>query len=78
MLAGTFDGTVLEWDASTGRCLREVGGTGGNACLNEVSADDHERRGRGERRRAGAAGPVVAVAIANGPRPSNPKPAASS
>jgi toxoflavin biosynthesis protein ToxC len=40
VLAGTFDGTVLEWDANTGRCLREVGGKGGNACLNEVSADD--------------------------------------
>jgi WD40 repeat protein len=40
VLAGTFDGTVLEWDATTGRFLREVGGTGGNACLNEVSADD--------------------------------------
>lgn len=40
VLAGTFDGTVLEWDATTGRCLREVGGTGGNACLNEVAADD--------------------------------------
>jgi len=39
VLAGTFDGTVLEWDANTGRCLREIGGTGGNACLNEVSAD---------------------------------------
>ena len=39
VLAGTFDGTVLEWDANTGRCLREIGGTGGNACLNEVSSD---------------------------------------
>ncbi len=37
VLAGTFDGTVLEWDASTGKCLREVGGAWGNACLNEVS-----------------------------------------
>ena len=40
VLAGTFDGTVLEWDATSGRCLREVGGTGGNACLNEVSSDE--------------------------------------
>jgi WD40 repeat protein len=40
VLAGTFDGTLLEWDANSGRCLREIGGTGGNACLNEVSADD--------------------------------------
>jgi WD40 repeat protein len=40
ILAGTFDGTVLEWDANTARCLRELGGTGGNACLNEVCADD--------------------------------------
>src|SRR5262249_32596884 len=40
VVAGTFDGTVLEWDATSGRCLREVGGTGGNACLNEVSSDD--------------------------------------
>ena len=31
---------MLEWDATTGQCLREVGGTGGNACLNEVAADD--------------------------------------
>jgi WD40 repeat protein len=42
ILAGTFDGTVLEWDAESGRRLREVGGLGGNACLNEVSADDKE------------------------------------
>ncbi len=40
VLAGTFDGTVLEWDARTGACRQEVGTTGGNACLNEVSADD--------------------------------------
>jgi WD40 repeat protein len=40
ILAGTFDGTVLEWDSRTGACRQEVGTAGGNACLNEVSADD--------------------------------------
>jgi WD40 repeat protein len=40
VLAGTFDGTVLEWDARSGYCRQEVGTDGGNACLNEVSADD--------------------------------------
>lgn len=42
--AGTFDGTVLEWDATTGRCLREVGagaGEPGNACFNRVSGTAH-------------------------------------
>ena len=41
LLAGTFDGTVLEWDAATGRRLGEYGnlaGDAGNACFNEVSA----------------------------------------
>jgi len=38
--AGTFDGTVLVWDASTGCCLDEVGDRGsGNACLNDVSGN---------------------------------------
>lgn len=38
ILAGTFDGTVLEWDPQTGKCLAETGGEpGGNACLNEVA-----------------------------------------
>lgn len=38
VIAGTFDGTVVVWDAETGERLREVGGSGsGNACFNEVS-----------------------------------------
>jgi toxoflavin biosynthesis protein ToxC len=38
LLAGTFDGTVLIWDAATGKCLAEVGERGeGNACFNDVS-----------------------------------------
>jgi WD40 repeat protein len=38
LLAGTFDGTVLVWDATTGKCLAEVGERGeGNACFNDVS-----------------------------------------
>lgn len=40
ILAGTFDGTVLEWDAPTGACLREVGEPGGNACFNDISVND--------------------------------------
>jgi WD40 repeat protein len=40
ILAGTFDGTVLVWDAETGKCLDEVGERGtGNICLNDVSAN---------------------------------------
>jgi WD40 repeat protein len=42
VLAGTFDGTVVVWDAATGRRLQEVGAGGaerGNACFNEVSAN---------------------------------------
>src|SRR5262249_50725372 len=39
VLAGTFDGTALAWDAVTGRCLDEAGERDrGNACLNDVSA----------------------------------------
>ena len=41
VVAGTFDGTVLVWDASSGRLLREVGRIAeepGNACFNEASA----------------------------------------
>lgn len=42
--AGTFDGTVLEWDAAGGRCEQEIGaaadaasgGKPGNACFNDV------------------------------------------
>ena len=38
LLAGTFDGTVLVWDAASGKCLGEVGERGeGNACFNDVS-----------------------------------------
>ena len=38
ILAGTFDGTALIWDAASGRCIDEVGGPGdGNACFNDVS-----------------------------------------
>lgn len=42
LLAGSFDGTVLVWDAANGACLAEIGGEGpvlGNACFNDVSAD---------------------------------------
>jgi len=40
IVAGTFAGTVLEWDATSGRCTTEAGLDGrGNACLNEVSAN---------------------------------------
>jgi len=39
ILAGTFDGTVLVWDAASGRCLDEIGQVNaGNPCLNDVSA----------------------------------------
>jgi len=42
ILAGTFAGTVLEWDAASGRCIAEAGADGrGNACLNDVSANAH-------------------------------------
>lgn len=40
IFAGTFDGTVIEWDAATGAWLRELGagdGEKGNACFNRVS-----------------------------------------
>lgn len=42
VLAGTFDGTVLSWNASSGALQCEIGGddaTPGNACLNDVSCD---------------------------------------
>jgi WD40 repeat protein len=40
ILAGTFDGTALEWSAATGRLIAELGGEDsdpGNACFNEAS-----------------------------------------
>ena len=43
VLAGTFDGTVLVWDAASGRRLAEIGDVGdgpGNVCFNDISADD--------------------------------------
>jgi WD40 repeat protein len=45
VFAGTFDGTVLVWDAGTGRCLDELGDrqTKGNACLNEAAVLDDTR-----------------------------------
>jgi WD40 repeat protein len=37
--AGTFDGTVLQWNAADGRRMNEIGADGrGNACFNRVSA----------------------------------------
>ena len=42
ILAGTFDGTVLVWDAESGECLDEIGERGtGNICLNDVAANPH-------------------------------------
>jgi WD40 repeat protein len=41
ILAGTFDGTALEWSAATGRLIAELGrgdSAPGNACFNEASA----------------------------------------
>ncbi len=42
IVAGTFDGTVLVWRASDGRCLGELGAQAdqpGNDCFNDVSTD---------------------------------------
>lgn len=42
IFAGTFDGTVIVWDAETGRQRSEIGcrtPVDGNACLNDVSAN---------------------------------------
>lgn len=44
ILGGTFDGTVLIWDASNGKCKAELGYESeckGNACLNDVAASEH-------------------------------------
>ena len=39
ILAGSFDGTVLVWDAASGELSREIGANGaGNPCFNDVSA----------------------------------------
>jgi WD40 repeat protein len=41
ILAGTFDGTTLEWNAVTGRLIAQLGAGDalpGNACFNEASA----------------------------------------
>jgi WD40 repeat protein len=41
VLAGTFDGTVLQWDAATGELIHEIGETSpvrGNPCFNEVAS----------------------------------------
>lgn len=46
ILAGTFDGTVLEWETRTGRRLREVGETAprrGNPCFNRIAAEPDGR-----------------------------------
>jgi WD40 repeat protein len=41
LVAGTFDGTVLVWDAGSGVRLHEIGDAGrGNCCLNDVAATD--------------------------------------
>jgi WD40 repeat protein len=44
LLAGTFDGTVVAWDAASGRRVGEFGRQGsGNRCLNDVAATDEGR-----------------------------------
>lgn len=46
VLAGTFDGTVLVWDAASGRLLRELGDDGGprgNACFNRIAGGEDGR-----------------------------------
>ncbi|MBJ6362184.1 WD40 repeat domain-containing protein [Paenibacillus sp. GCM10012307] len=39
IFAGTFDGTLLVWDAETGKFMNEIGidETNGNACFNEIA-----------------------------------------
>lgn len=40
ILGGTFDGTILVWDANSGECIDEIGSTGGgNSCLNDITAN---------------------------------------
>ena len=39
IVAGTFDGTVLLWDAQSGACLTELGvDNKGNACFNDIAS----------------------------------------
>jgi WD40 repeat protein len=38
IVAGTFDGTVVGWNAADGRQLFEIGDRSGNACFNEVAS----------------------------------------
>ncbi|MFZ6756148.1 WD40 repeat domain-containing protein [Undibacterium sp. Ji50W] len=39
IVAGTFDGTVLLWDAESGECLAEFGADSqGNACFNDIAS----------------------------------------
>jgi WD40 repeat protein len=44
ILGGTFDGTLVYWDAASGEKLGEIGAEAapeaGNACLNDLSAND--------------------------------------
>jgi len=41
LVAGTFDGTVVVWNAESGARLHEIGNAGrGNSCLNDVAATD--------------------------------------
>jgi WD40 repeat protein len=43
VMAGTFDGSVLVWDAIGGKLIKEIGNDGkGNACFNEVSVDGND------------------------------------
>lgn len=47
IIAGTFDGTVLQWNATTGEVIKETGGATdknlkGNACFNDVALLDNE------------------------------------
>ena len=73
VLAGTFDGTVLEWDATTGK-VPARGRRHRGQCLFERGRRRRSRRSRrGERRRPGAAGPVVASPNRNGPRAIEPQ-----
>jgi WD40 repeat protein len=40
LVAGTFDGTIVVWDAASGHCVGEFGRPGpGNVCLNDVAVD---------------------------------------